>query len=91
MKILIIALMVAVSGCSSYSHMERIDKDTFYVLGTNDFVGFTWGTIQKCKVDTKGVLNCKDATVEVHVAQAVNQEVTRESFKERILASQRGR
>ena len=51
-------MALAISGCSAYSDIERINDNEFYVAGYTGAFGVTKATIERCK-DEAGVIKCK--------------------------------
>lgn len=61
-KFIAIPLMVLATGCTSYTHSERINDDSFYAIGHFNILGIYNGLIKRCETKKYGELVCVDAS-----------------------------
>ena len=61
MKVLLLGAVLAMSGCSTYSHMEQIGENEFYLSGHKGMLGLTRATVDICHRSKDNTLKCESA------------------------------
>ena len=62
-KILILAVVTLLSGCTTYAHLEKgEEKNEFFLVKTSHPLGIlSFPTVQRCILDDNNKFKCKNA------------------------------
>lgn len=57
-KFAFVLLCFALTGCTTYSHIEKISDNEYYLVKNYHVLGFTEGAVELCKADHRNHLDC---------------------------------